>query len=168
MSDDPKSLMRPQARREERDGRTVLVYENGMERDAATGHLIRPANSDLITTENALDYSRRRALKQRREYLEGLIRGRGEEAPEGASLDELEELAGESKKALWSHWYKTFLSSKNLRGMGESANKLLAGPGQPGDEKNDAPEIPPRVFVFLAELTRRAQTGEIIDVESSE
>jgi hypothetical protein len=167
MSDDSKSLMRPQARREERDGRTVLVYENGMERDEATGHIIRPPTSALITAENALDYQRRRALKERREYLSGLIKGRGAEVPEDADIDKLEELAGESRRAIWSHLYKTFVGSSNLRGMAETAKPLLNGPGLP-EEENNSPKVPNRVLVLLAELTRRAQTGEVIDVESSE
>jgi hypothetical protein len=49
----------------ERDGRVIRVYDNGMERDASTGRIVKPASGTLITAENATEYHRmRRNQKQ--------------------------------------------------------------------------------------------------------
>ena len=48
----------------ERDGRFVHVYDNGMERDAATGRIIKPAPATVITPERATLLHRRRQEKQ--------------------------------------------------------------------------------------------------------
>lgn len=47
----------------ERDGRTIAVYDNGMERDVNKGHLLRPPTAALITKENANAYHRARQEK---------------------------------------------------------------------------------------------------------
>lgn len=46
-----------------RDGRTIAVYDNGMERDLDRGRIIRPPTSALITKENANEYHRARQQK---------------------------------------------------------------------------------------------------------
>lgn len=48
----------------ERNGKTIAVYDNGMERDVGAGRIIRPPTSALITRENAKDYIRKRKEKQ--------------------------------------------------------------------------------------------------------
>ena len=47
----------------EKDGLTVLVYDNGMERNAVTKKLLRPPSHALITRENANVYQRKRQEK---------------------------------------------------------------------------------------------------------
>jgi hypothetical protein len=59
----------------ERDGKSVLVYDNGMEKDATTGKLMRPPTAALIrTTEQANDYLRRRQELKRERILAGAAR----------------------------------------------------------------------------------------------
>jgi hypothetical protein len=56
----------------ERDGKSVLIYDNGMEKDATTGKLMRPPTAALIrTTEQANDYLRRRQELKRERILAG-------------------------------------------------------------------------------------------------
>ncbi len=52
----------------ERENKTIHVYDNGMEKDASTGRMVRPPTSALITTtEKANEFQRRRQeLKQQR------------------------------------------------------------------------------------------------------
>lgn len=47
----------------ERDGRNVLVYESGLERDAESGRILKPAAGTLITRQNSTAYHRRRQEK---------------------------------------------------------------------------------------------------------
>ena len=49
----------------ERDGVKVLVYDNGMERNADNGRMMRPPTSALITPETANVLQRRRQEKKR-------------------------------------------------------------------------------------------------------
>lgn len=54
-----------------RDGITVLVYDNGMERNADTGHIIKPPPATLITPENTSDFYRLRLEKKRERLMAG-------------------------------------------------------------------------------------------------
>lgn len=56
---------------EDRGDRTVHVYENGLERDAKTGHIVKPAKSDQITSESA-----HLLLRKRQEKTAALLRQR--------------------------------------------------------------------------------------------
>ena len=47
----------------ERDRRLVHVYDNGMERDAGTGQIVKPPAGKLFTTESAKPARRRRQEK---------------------------------------------------------------------------------------------------------
>ena len=47
----------------ERDGRKIAVYDNGLERDEATGRIVKPAPNTVITPENATLLHRRRQEK---------------------------------------------------------------------------------------------------------
>jgi len=47
----------------ERDGRKIAVYDNGLERDEATGRIVKPAPSALITSETANLLHRKRQEK---------------------------------------------------------------------------------------------------------
>ena len=44
-----------------RDGRRIHIYDNGLERDATTGHIVTPSKEFQIKPENANTYQRRRA-----------------------------------------------------------------------------------------------------------
>lgn len=47
----------------ERDGRKIAIYDNGMERDAETGRIVKPAPSSLLTSETASLLQRKRQEK---------------------------------------------------------------------------------------------------------
>jgi hypothetical protein len=79
----------------ERDGKSVLVYDNGMEKDATTGRMMRPPTAALIqTSEQANAYQRRRQELKRERLLAGaaktLERGGDWETPN--DLDVVEAL----------------------------------------------------------------------------
>ena len=63
---------------EERGDRLVHVYENGLERDARTGHIVKPAKSDQITSESA-----HLLLRKRQEKAAALLRQRITEVHNG-------------------------------------------------------------------------------------
>lgn len=47
-------------RTEEREGRTILIYASGLEKDSSTGYIVRPADGVQITKENSSAFHRRR------------------------------------------------------------------------------------------------------------
>ena len=47
----------------ERDGRTIAIYDNGLERDVESGRIVKPAPGALITSENARVIQRKRQEK---------------------------------------------------------------------------------------------------------
>ncbi len=56
----------------EREGRTIRVYDNGMERDAHTGHMVHPpASAKITTTEKSNELLRRRYELKRERVLAG-------------------------------------------------------------------------------------------------
>jgi hypothetical protein len=57
----------------ERDGVRVLVYDNGMERNGVTGHIMKPADGTVITRERATILHRNRQEKQARLLREAIV-----------------------------------------------------------------------------------------------
>ncbi len=56
----------------EGDGKTIWVYDSGMERDATTGQIVKPAPHTIIrTTEKASELHRRRQELARAELIAG-------------------------------------------------------------------------------------------------
>jgi len=55
----------------ERDGLRLDVYDNGMERNAETGHIVTPPKTALITAENTYAFHRARLEKKRERALAG-------------------------------------------------------------------------------------------------
>jgi hypothetical protein len=49
----------------EKDGRLVLVYDNGMQKDKLSGRMVRGPDSAVINEQNAIAYQRRRAELRR-------------------------------------------------------------------------------------------------------
>ena len=51
----------------QRDGKTIAVYDNGMERDVNAGRIVKPPDGTLITPERSTEmYRRRMELKRER------------------------------------------------------------------------------------------------------
>ena len=63
-----------------RDGVTVLVYDNGMERNADTGHIIKPPPAAMLTSEKSNLLLRKRWDNYRREAVKRIV-------GEAASID---------------------------------------------------------------------------------
>jgi hypothetical protein len=53
----------------ERDGKTIHVYDTGLERDAATGYIIKPAPHTIITDTEKSTALHRERLEQKRQRL---------------------------------------------------------------------------------------------------
>lgn len=70
--------------------------------------------------------------KKLRDKLRGMVRGAGVEPSE--IDEELIRQAGSAAEVYYAHLGSTFLSSKNLRGMGETIERLLSV-GEEGDKE---------------------------------
>lgn len=88
----------------EQDGRQILVYDNGMKRDADTGRMLHPPTASLIdSSEKSNAYHRQRQEQKRARILAGaakhLAKGRKDRMP--TDMDVVEAI-GESvmQKAL--------------------------------------------------------------------
>ena len=55
----------------DRDGKKILVYDNGMERDAVTGYMVKAPPHTLITADNSADFHRARAEEKQRRVMLG-------------------------------------------------------------------------------------------------
>lgn len=63
---------------ENREGRRVKVYESGLELDAETGRIIKPAPGTLVrTAERSTELHRRRREKYKRRLRAGLVEAAG-------------------------------------------------------------------------------------------
>lgn len=141
-----------------REGRTIRLYDNGMERDAATGHIIKPANGTLITSENAADYHR--ARRERKKMIVA------QAANESVNRQELIERYGEDAfiAAVVSSVMVKAQNPKDPKQV-EAARFIFgeAGVGvDAGDESNDRMQEP-RVLLLLAELHKRNDSEKVIE-----
>lgn len=141
-------------RTENREGTQVLVYDTGLERDAATGRIIRSADHTLITNETAADFHRARKEHKRalvREAANSAVKNKqlvqqyGEDAFIAAVTASAMDKAQDSKDPK-SIEASRFLFSES--GVGELAEDIDgAGAGSPGNT--------PRVLLLIAALVGR-------------
>jgi hypothetical protein len=146
-------------RTDDRDGRPVLVYDNGMEKYGDTGHLIRPPTGALITAENSLAYHRARKDKKRAVVLQAAnesaavkrehVERFGELAFLGALTESAMLKATNSKDPKQIEAARFVLSES---GLAETIGDEDPGAG-PGDNR-------PRVLVLLAEMERRRRPDD--------
>ena len=84
----------------QRNGRTIAIYDNGMERDMDDGHFMRPPTAALITKETAQVMKRKRQEKAAR-LLREKIRAATESVSDIPINDSAEAIA-EAGGILWS------------------------------------------------------------------
>lgn len=154
----------------ERGDRTIHVYDNGMEKDAATGQMVKPPPHALITPETS-----QAMLKRRREIgilaqLKALAKSNGETIDDDDSLEEIARKAASAAEAVTLHMIKTFKESENLRGMGETYTKIMAPLlGEPGSQRtpDEMLEGAAAIGAMLLEYARRAGLlegrGEVVE-----
>jgi hypothetical protein len=164
MSDEP-------FKREIRDGVEVLVYPNGIIKEAATGHFLRPPDSALINTSE-----RGRELAQRKKeigqiaQLRGLARGAGLDL-DNATLEEIAKGAGDAIENMTAHFYQVFMKSSNVRGLAEAYKgmtaPMLGDPEAPKTTVNfHAIELGKTTAALLAVLRQALDVeGNVIDVD---
>lgn len=123
---------------DEETGHEMAEYESGAIRDVTRNRIVRAPDKYLITKENAAEMVARKKQIFLREYLIGLAKATGEVLPDD-DLDEITQKAGSTVQAVTIHSVKTYLASKNLRGMAEMWTKLF-GPLAGEKEQDDTPE----------------------------
>jgi len=146
---------------ETREGVKVLVYDNGMERNAATGRIIRSGDTQRITKENSHAFHRARREKKRAVILEAVNESMKDEVKEkyGEFAFVAAVAASAMVKATTPHDPKSIEAARwlmNETGLGES---------DPDDSDSGAgaPAMPARIVVLLAELARRDDAQEVIE-----
>jgi hypothetical protein len=145
-----------------REGRKVLIYDSGLERDAESGKIIKSADHTLITKDTAAEYHRARREKQL-----GIVLGALNSGVERADIIEK---YGEDA------WIWAVAQSAMVKATTPEDPKMIEAARFVRDwhrelstdpENGGAPDSAPRVFVLLAELRRRGiDSNEVIDVES--
>jgi hypothetical protein len=146
-------------RTDDRDGRPVLVYDNGMEKYGDTGHLIRPPTGALITAENSLAYHRARKDKKRAVVLQAANESLAVRRDKVEQYGELAFLAAITESAMLKA-----TNSKDPKQI-EAARFVLSETGMAetiGDEDPGAGDGDnrPRVLVLLAALERRRRDND--------
>ena len=144
----------------ERDGRSIRVYDNGMERDADTGRIVKPPPHTIIAdSERATELHRRRQELKRERILAGAARTleRGGEWSTPDDLDVVEAL-GEAvmMKALNPDNAKQVDAARFIlqeAGLSASQERGDQDPQQPGNTQ---------LILLLAELTQR-DDGNVIE-----
>lgn len=147
-------------KQENRGGVSVLVYDNGLEKNADTGRIMRPADGALITSENARALQRKRQEKQRATLLAAML--------EGVERKEFIEKYGEDAwimaigysamiKATTPDDPKSIEAARFLREWFEGLSN--------DPDSSDGSGSAPRIILLIAELARRKQAGEVIDVD---
>ena len=165
------------------DGRNVKRLKNGAIYDMDNGRIVANpgGGSHAITSDTASGFLARRRAVGLRSQLRGMVRGAGYDLTDSEIdeiTDELLAKSGSALEAVTAHMVHTFLTSKNLRGMGEVYDKLTAPlvGDRRQNESSDEPMDGANVVVYLAQYieqhyhnadTRNAN-GAIVDVESTE
>lgn len=91
----------------ERDGRLVHVYDNGLELDAATGHIIRRPDHVAFTSETGKSAAKKRQEKMRRLLRAGIVRAHNSIMP-----SQVKNSAAAFAAALEMLWEQVVLNSE--------------------------------------------------------
>lgn len=129
-----------------------------------------------VTTEKSVEMHARRKQVGIIAQMRALARAEGMELPDDIEMDELLSLAASGVEALYTHAIKTFLASKNIRGMGEIIPKLVAGFIETDSRvrpEMDTPQEMPTFFILMNQYVHQLQNvkddnskaveGEIIE-----
>lgn len=137
MDEKPKPVVREVI---ERDGEIINIYESGAEYSVTRGRLVRPATSNLITSENALQMRQKGIDIAMKAKVRAFAREQGVNVDE-ASDDELLAGWGNAQEAIHKKAYDLFMGAKTPRAAEGLYLPLLRLPGE--TEKG----MPPSVFV---------------------
>lgn len=142
----------------ERDGKTIWVYDNGMEKDASNGHIVKPPPATLIMdTVKSTELHRARQERKRQAVLRGaartLERGDWEKATD---LDVVEAIAeAVTIKAL---------NPDNAKQV-DAARFILQESGLAASQERDGAEIPAgapsKLYLLIAQL--REMESDVVD-----
>lgn len=146
----------------ERDGKTINVYDNGMEKDASNGHIVTPPPHVLIKdTENSI--ALHRARKEKRQAI--MVEAANEAVEDGKLREQYGDLAfvAEITKAAMKK-AKRIADPKQIEaarfimegtGVGFAVDRDDGSPAQPGT---------PRFVLLLQQLHERQNVvdGELL------
>jgi len=155
--------MAKRIKEEERDGDIVYIYDNGMEWSKGKGHIIKPPDESPINKQTAREFNALWRQQKEMAKLRGLCAGAGIE------IDDIEADLIQSGLAaaeiVTAHMTRTFLSSKNLRGMGETYTKLMQD--SDGDTGNVSISQSAELVDALTRLVEQVkpQKVDVIDAE---
>jgi hypothetical protein len=136
----------------ERDGKTIWVYDNGMEKDASNGHIVKPPPATLITdSQKSTELHRARQEKKRAIMIEA--------ANEAVSSGEFKERYGDlafvaeiTKAAMQKA--KRVADPKQI----EAARFVMQETGLSLAQEQTEPAVQqsqPRLYLLIAQLHER-------------
>jgi ketosteroid isomerase-like protein len=169
MTEEPKKITEEEARA---NPERYQILASGAIKDLQTGYFCGNIGGKYTITPSSSP-----AMLQRRRdvamvaHMRGLSKAMGVEMPDDAELDAIIEGAGNAIEAITAHMAKTFLGSKNLRGMGETFGRLvspLSGEGERGAPSvvivnNVGDTQATRMFEQVYRDVIRVQNGEILE-----
>ena len=159
------------------DPTRYTVASNGAIRDIKTGRIVTTPGGGKYAIAPA-NSSELRALwkaKKARSRLRGLVRGvmdaNGKQIDVSDVDDELVVQASDALEAMTAHFVRTFMSSKNLRGMSEGFGKLAdiedgaqdSGPAQAA--ASAVADLAAAIRAIAERGDRQAIDGTVIDAE---
>jgi len=144
------------------------ILRNGAVRDrtksqSAIVAIFPELNPYTITAEKSAEFQARRKQVGMIAQMRALARAEGIELPDDIKMDELLVHAASGVEALYIHAIKTFLASKNIRGMGEIIPKLVAGfieTDSRAREMDAPPAEIPAIFILLNQYINQLQGGK--------
>ena len=155
------------------------LLKSGAVRDEQLGQIVYMppgGGKNGYTSETAKAAAQRRKEIGFIAQMRGLALGNGVELPEDAELEELLQKSGDAIVAIYAHTVKTYLQSKNIRGMGEIIPKLVAGfieTDSRAREMDAPPSEMPAIFILFNQYIHQLQevkndnskavNGEIIE-----
>lgn len=145
------------------------ILSNGAVRDEQLGRIVANLggpNNTFITKETSPEFHDLRRQLGLISQLRGLARSQDVELGEDAPLEQIVQGAGNAVEALTKHMAGTFLTSKNLRGMGETYRALTA-PMVGDAERREEEKLTdtPQLVVLLIEAVRTQKPVTIIDLK---
>jgi len=147
---------------EERNGKTVRVYETGMIKteDGTRWVTPPPGAATFHTSERGKELYLRRQEKSQQRAIEAI--------DAGAGLDRSKWGTGQGWFTIIEHTVKTYLQSKNIRGMGEVLAKLAGAAGYTSKDSGEGSAIAEAIASLLEKLIeerrREIIEGKVTDV----
>ena len=159
------------------DPTRYTVASNGAIRDIKTGRIVTTPGGGkyAIAPTNSSELRSLWKAQKARAKLRGMVRGMldadGKQIDVSDIDDELIMQANSAAEALTAHMVRTFLTSNNLRGMGETYTKLMeldenaqdSGPAQAA--ASAVADLAAAIRAIAERQERQAVEGTVIDAE---